>query len=163
MFVMLSRLFIAALRSLARKGLTSWLSFVMFYYVFVTFPCGILGQVWYLIESIPVLCHFSYLCYALTYYILFGLPFVAQVACAYSLRIRVEETLNTWLPIERPSKTMISLSFLVMPMRCSYWPRGNKTFFMINSAAHDIYPAHKCQNANSCWHSNIYKHDKYNI
>ena len=28
--------------------------------VFVTFPCGILGQVWYLIESIPDLCHLSY-------------------------------------------------------------------------------------------------------
>ena len=38
---------------------------------FVTFPCGILGQVWYLIfaplltliESIPDLCHLSYLYY----------------------------------------------------------------------------------------------------
>ena len=48
-FVMLSRLFIAALWSPAGKGLTSWLSFVMFYCVFVTFPCGILGQVGYLI------------------------------------------------------------------------------------------------------------------
>ena len=28
--------------------------------VFVTFPCGILGQVWYLIASIPDLCHLSY-------------------------------------------------------------------------------------------------------
>ena len=26
----------------------------------VTFPCGILGQVWYLIVSIPDLCHLSY-------------------------------------------------------------------------------------------------------
>ena len=30
------------------------------YCVFVTFPCGILGQVWYLIVSIPDLCHLSY-------------------------------------------------------------------------------------------------------
>ena len=52
-FVMFSRLFIAALRSPAGKGLTSWLLFVMFNCVFVTFPCGILGQVWYLIVSIP--------------------------------------------------------------------------------------------------------------
>ena len=59
-FVMLLRLFIAALWSPARKGLTSYLSFVMFNYVFVTFPCGILGQVWYLIVSIPDLCHLSY-------------------------------------------------------------------------------------------------------
>ena len=28
--------------------------------VVVTFPCGILGQVWYLIVSIPDLCHLSY-------------------------------------------------------------------------------------------------------
>ena len=61
MFVMLSRLRFAALWSPAGKGLTSWLSFVIFNYVFVTFPCGILGQVWYLIVSIPDLCHFSYL------------------------------------------------------------------------------------------------------
>ena len=54
---MLSRLFIAALWSPAGEGLTSWLSFVMFNCVFVTFPCGILGQVWYLIVSIPDLCH----------------------------------------------------------------------------------------------------------
>ena len=53
MFVLLSRLFIAALWSPAGKGLTSWLSFVMFNCVFVTFPYGILGQVWYLIVSIP--------------------------------------------------------------------------------------------------------------
>ena len=51
-FVMLSRLFIVALWSPAGKGLTSWLSFVMFNCAFVTFPCGILGQVWYLIVSI---------------------------------------------------------------------------------------------------------------
>ena len=24
------------------------------------------------------------------------------------------------------------------------WPRGYKTFFMLNSAEHEIYPAHKC-------------------
>ena len=59
-FVMLSRLFIAALWSPPGKGLTSRLSFVMFNCVFVTFPCGILGQVWYLIVSMPELCHRSY-------------------------------------------------------------------------------------------------------
>ena len=57
-FVMLSRLFIAAFWSPAGKGLFSWLSFVMFNCVFVTFPCGIPCQVWYLIVSIPDLCTF---------------------------------------------------------------------------------------------------------
>ena len=59
-FVIFSRLFIAALWSPAGKGLTSWLLFVMFNCVFVTYPCGILGQVWYLIVSIPDLCRLSY-------------------------------------------------------------------------------------------------------
>ena len=58
---MLSRLIIAALWTPGGKGLTSWLSFVMFNCVFVTFPCDILYQVWYLIVSIPSLCHLSYL------------------------------------------------------------------------------------------------------
>ena len=57
---MLSRLFTATLWSPAGKGLTSWLSFMMFNCVFVTFPCGILGHLWYLIVSIPDLCRLSY-------------------------------------------------------------------------------------------------------
>ena len=59
MFVMISRLFIAALWSPAGKGLTSWILFVMFYWFFVTFTYGILGPVWYFILSIPDLCHLS--------------------------------------------------------------------------------------------------------
>ena len=59
-FVMLLRLFIAALWSPAGKGLTSWLSFVVLNSVIVTFLYGILGQVWYLIVSIPDLCLLSY-------------------------------------------------------------------------------------------------------
>ena len=31
-----------------------------------------------------------------------------------------------------------------------------KTCFLLNSAEHEIYPAHKCSNANSCWHFNFY-------
>ena len=58
-FVMLTCLFIAALLSPAGKRLTSWLLFVMFNCVFVTFHCGILSQVRYLIVSIPDLCRLS--------------------------------------------------------------------------------------------------------
>ena len=46
-----ARLFICAFWSPAGKGLTSWLSFVVSNCEF-----GILGQVWYLIVSIPDLC-----------------------------------------------------------------------------------------------------------
>ena len=59
-FVMHSRLFIPALWSPTGKGLTSWLLFVMSNCDFVTFPCGILGQVWYLFVLIPDLCRLSY-------------------------------------------------------------------------------------------------------
>ena len=59
-FVMLLRLFIAALCSPAGKELTSWLLFVMCNCDFITFPCIILGQVWYLIVLIPDLCRLSY-------------------------------------------------------------------------------------------------------
>ena len=59
-FVMLLHLFIAALWSPAGKGPTSWLLFEMSNCDFVTFPCGILGQVWFLIVMIPDLCHLSY-------------------------------------------------------------------------------------------------------
>ena len=55
-FVMLSRLFIAALLSPEGKGLTSYLLFVMF----VTFPFCIPGQAWYLIVLIPDPCFLSY-------------------------------------------------------------------------------------------------------
>ena len=59
-FAMHSCLFIAALCSPVGKGLTSWLLFVMSNCNFVTFPCDILGQVWYLIVLIPDLCRLSY-------------------------------------------------------------------------------------------------------
>ena len=57
---MLSRLFIAALWSPAGKGLTSWHLFLMFNCVFLTFPCGIPGQVLFLIVLIPDLCRLSF-------------------------------------------------------------------------------------------------------
>ena len=60
MFVLLSCLSIAALWSPAGKGLSSWHLFVMFNFDFVTFPIGILGQVWYWTVWIPDLCRLSY-------------------------------------------------------------------------------------------------------
>ena len=43
------------------ERLTSWLLLVMFVVFFCTFPCGILGQVWYLNVSFSDLCHLSYI------------------------------------------------------------------------------------------------------
>ena len=59
-FAMRSRLFIAALWSTEGKGPAAWFLFVMFSVNFFTFPFGILGQVWYLIVSIPDPCCLSY-------------------------------------------------------------------------------------------------------
>ena len=36
------------------------LLYVMFSCVFFTFPCGVLGKVWYVIASIPDLCLLTY-------------------------------------------------------------------------------------------------------
>ena len=38
--------------------------------------------------------------------------------------------------------------------------RGYKTIFMLNSIEHEIFPAHKCKNANNCWHFNMYEREK---
>ena len=54
-----ARLFICALWSPSGKGLTSWLSFVVST-MSLSLSIGILGQVWYLIVSIPDLCTLTY-------------------------------------------------------------------------------------------------------
>ena len=59
--VVFSCLFLEALWSPAGKGLTPWLPFELcFIVLFVIFPCGVLGQVWCLIISIPDLYLLSY-------------------------------------------------------------------------------------------------------
>ena len=64
-FVMLSRLLIASLWSPAGKGLTSWLSFVVLNCAVVTFPFGILGQVYRFLIFDPFLL--SYCTHSNTY------------------------------------------------------------------------------------------------
>ena len=39
------------------------------------------------------------------------------------------------------------------------WPRVYKTFLMLNSVENEFFPAHKCLNANNCWHFNIYEQE----
>ena len=36
------------------------------------------------------------------------------------------------------------------------WPRGYETFFMLNSAEHEIFSANKYENAKNSWHFYIY-------
>ena len=54
------RLLICALWSPAGKWQTFWLSLAVYNCEFVTFHFGILGQVWYLIVSIPDLCTLTF-------------------------------------------------------------------------------------------------------
>ena len=65
---------------------------------FLTFTCGILGQVWYLIVSIPDLCHFSYFQYQKIFSFLTevqwdisDLPFAQNKDCQYYV-----SHLNIW-------------------------------------------------------------------
>ena len=39
-------------------------------------------------------------------------------------------------------------------------PEIKKTFSMLNSTENEIFPAHKCENANNFWHFNIYEREK---
>ena len=65
-FAILPCLFLAALWSPVGKGLTSWFFCLRcFLCVVVTFPYGVLGQVWYLIVSIPDFCLFHYFIFSL--------------------------------------------------------------------------------------------------
>ena len=57
------------------------------YCIFVTFSCGILGQVWHLIVSFPDLCLFSYF-YKLSY---FFLPFLLLFFSLPSLFLLLRE------------------------------------------------------------------------
>ena len=59
-FLMLSRLFIAALWTSAGNGLTHLALVGHVYCILATFTCDILGNVWYLIVSFPDLCRLSY-------------------------------------------------------------------------------------------------------
>ena len=60
-FVMLSRLFIAALWSPEGKGLTSWLLFVLFTVILLLSHLVFWDRcTWYLIASIPDHCCLSY-------------------------------------------------------------------------------------------------------
>ena len=99
-FVMLSRLSIAALWSPAGKGLTYWLSFVMFNCVFVTVLYGILGQEWCLIASIPNLCHLSY--FYINAFLQATLEILQKVApkmvCQYVLKIQRFDTILAHVP-----------------------------------------------------------------
>ena len=62
-------LFMCVLWSPAGKGLTSWLSFVVSNCLLCNFPIGVLGQVWFLIVSIPDLRTLTYFVYWTTIYL----------------------------------------------------------------------------------------------
>ena len=68
---------------------------------------------------------------------------------------------------EWPLKTDFTLFRIIhklgLGLTNSSGPWTIKLFFMYNSTEHGIFPAHKCQNINNCWHFNIYQLYKYNV
>ena len=106
---MLLCLFIAALKSPAGKGLTSWLLFVMFNCDFVTFPCGILCQVWYMIVTIPDLCHLSY--------------FENVLTISTKTRLFISDFCPLYLNVSQAHKTVLNRQF----QYCLYIPTINRT------------------------------------
>ena len=52
-----------------------------------------------------------------------------------------------------PPKPVMSLAYTV---KTKIRPRVYKTFFMLNSAEHEIFSANKYENANKSWHFHIY-------
>ena len=56
------------------------LLYVMFSCVFVIFPCGVLGQVWYLIVSIADLCLLTFNCFSVM------IRCMSQDACVCALQ-----------------------------------------------------------------------------
>ena len=82
---MLSRMFVAALWSPERKGLVLLALVCDVYCDFVNFSFGILGQVWYLIVSIPDPCCLSYF-YNVLYFLSIRTLFLCKAAYTGSLR-----------------------------------------------------------------------------
>ena len=62
-----------------------------------------------------------------------------------------------------PLKKQCNLIYSARQLLMTVWPRGYQTFLMPNATKHESYQAHKCLNANNCWHFNIDEYDKYNI
>ena len=53
------------------------------------------------------------------------------------------------------SGLICGVCFLIVP-HLFFWPRGYKTFFMLNLAEHENFSANKYENANISWHFHIY-------
>ena len=49
-----------------------------------------------------------------------------------------------------------SISYKIACASSKDRPRGYKTFFMLNSAEHEIFSANEYENANNNWHFYIY-------
>ena len=50
---------------------------------------------------------------------------------------------------------MILYLTVIEPFPKETLSQGYKTIFMLNTTEHEIYPPHKCYNANNCCHFNI--------
>ena len=103
-FVMLSYLLFAALWSPSGKGLPlgSLVCDVLLW--FVTFPCGVLGQAWYLIASISDLCPLT----NFVFYVVLSHLFVSKrflvnnIICCVTYYIYISENNNLSYRLSHP-------------------------------------------------------------
>ena len=115
-----ARLFICALWSPAGKGLTSWLSFVVST-VSLSLSHLILGQVWYLIVSIPDLC-------TLTYFYCCLLIFFKIIFFKKKSYRNTSECQMTWIQIRNDAKVISILQKLPLARKeLIYGPQCKKT------------------------------------
>ena len=49
-----------------------------------------------------------------------------------------------------PNSYLFQIVFFLGVLKVKTWPQDHKTFFMLNSAEHEICPANKSQIANNC-------------
>ena len=117
----------------AGNRLTSWLSFVVFNCIFVAFPCGILGQVWYyLIVSILDLCHLiNFKAVWILIRWLRQKPADLGLHCFLKSIKRVQQdkdipailsynTAFTELPTQRDSDVIFCLQLLIQSLTCTH-------------------------------------------
>ena len=94
---------------------------------------GIPGQVWYLIVLVPDLCHLSY--------------FECQNQVTHTSKRANKIVLDHFalgVAVWSGTNCLISSSSYSLIARMDLsWPRGYKTFFMLNPTEHEISTAHK--------------------
>ena len=85
-----------------------------------------------------------------------------KVDCSFGMNVdfEISRVDCTVLYIAVGSFSIFAHAVSIILISVKNWPRGYKTFFMLNSVEHEIFPAQKYENAKNCWHFNSYEREK---